>query len=367
MFGILQRNKNLLCETTMNLFRISLLILCIGGINTTYAEEVVLSTPTPSATPIENTKSSSQDRSIVAIINQTKQITTKELDAELSTPDMSALITQSSSDKEVVTRLRSAALNSLISRYLLLHAAQQSANIKSEEIEKRVDNFLLTQGRKEKLLPALTANGVTWDTFLKEMQDGIRLQLYVERELVANTQVSEEAIRATYDAAPASFGTPEAIQLSQILIKSENAEDKIQEVSKKLKEDGAQFAKVASQYSEDESTKGRGGDLGFISRGATVPEFEKAAFDLKDGEVSEPVKTDFGFHIIKAGERRKARPATFEEAQERIKRTLLAKARSEVVVKKLEELKQSAQIQYLVPELAPVSPTQPGRQMNGSS
>ncbi len=78
---------------------------------------------------------------------------------------------------------------------------------------------------------------------------------------------------------------------------------------------GANFEELAKEYSQDDTTKAKGGDLGWIQRGQTVPEFEQAAFALKKGEISDLVKTMFGFHIIKLMDREEARTKTFDEVR----------------------------------------------------
>jgi parvulin-like peptidyl-prolyl isomerase len=76
-----------------------------------------------------------------------------------------------------------------------------------------------------------------------------------------------------------------------------------QDIKKKL-ENGEDFAELAKKYSDDPGSKNKGGDLGFFTKGRMVPEFESAAFSLKPGELSDPVKTDFGYHLIEVQEKK---------------------------------------------------------------
>ena len=100
-------------------------------------------------------------------------------------------------------------------------------------------------------------------------------------------------------------------------------EAEARDLKKRLKQ-GEDFAALARKASIDTSTKSRGGDLGVLRRGQTVPEFEKALLNLKVGEVSDPVQTQFGCHLIKLTERAAGKPLSFEEAKDQAREQLLA-------------------------------------------
>ncbi|HBU70024.1 MAG TPA: hypothetical protein DEE98_06515 [Elusimicrobia bacterium] len=100
---------------------------------------------------------------------------------------------------------------------------------------------------------------------------------------------------------------------------------KIKKVQKELK-GGADFSELAKKYSDDPGSKNRGGDLGYFAKGDMVPEFEKAAFSLQVGQVSEPVLTDFGYHIIKVDEKKASKRLSFEDAQNDLKQYLYQKS-----------------------------------------
>ena len=116
--------------------------------------------------------------------------------------------------------------------------------------------------------------------------------------------VPEAEIEAFYNQNLSQYQTPAQVRASHILFKTEGKDEKAvqaaaEEVLKKAKAPGADFAALAKQYSEDDSNNANGGDLDYFGRGRMVPEFENAAFAMKAGEISNLVKTAFGFHIIK--------------------------------------------------------------------
>ena len=134
--------------------------------------------------------------------------------------------------------------------------------------------------------------------------------------------VSPQDVQNYYEDNAQQFSTPEQVRASHILLKTEgkNEEDVrtlAEEIAKKARA-GADFAALAKQYSEDESNNTTGGDLDYFSRGQMVPEFDAAAFSLEPGEVSDPVKTSFGYHVIKMADKRAATSRPLAEVQAQI-------------------------------------------------
>jgi peptidyl-prolyl cis-trans isomerase D len=134
--------------------------------------------------------------------------------------------------------------------------------------------------------------------------------------------VSPQDVQNYYEDNAQQFSTPEQVRASHILLETEgkNEEDvrKLAEDIAKQARAGADFAALAKQYSEDESNNTTGGDLDYFSRGQMVPEFDTAAFSLEPGEVSDPVKTSFGYHVIKMADKRAATSRPLAEVQAQI-------------------------------------------------
>jgi peptidyl-prolyl cis-trans isomerase D len=144
-------------------------------------------------------------------------------------------------------------------------------------------------------------------------------------KLRARTQVSDEALRAYYNAHLDQYKVENRVHPEHILFKTIGKTDaeiaeirqKAEEVDKQAKK-GANFEELAKKYSEDDATKPKGGDLGWIVEGQTVAEFQQAAFSLPKGSVSDLVKTQYGFHIIKVLDRETAHTKSFEEVRDTI-------------------------------------------------
>ena len=137
------------------------------------------------------------------------------------------------------------------------------------------------------------------------------------------TQVAPLDVQRYYEDNQQQFSTPEQVRASHILLKTEGKDDaavkkQAEEILAKVKAPGADFAKLANQYTEEEVGKTRGGDLDFFGRGRMAKEFEDPAFALKPGEISDVVKSPFGYHIIKVTDRRDASTRPLEEVRSQI-------------------------------------------------
>jgi peptidyl-prolyl cis-trans isomerase D len=136
------------------------------------------------------------------------------------------------------------------------------------------------------------------------------------------TQISPQDIQRAYEDKQQQYSTPEQVRASHILLKTEGKDEaavkkQAEELLAKVKA-GADFAQLATKYSEDEVSKAKGGDLDFFPQGQMVPEFDKAAFSMKPGEISDLVKTQYGYHIIKVIDKKAATTKPLEEVRAQI-------------------------------------------------
>ncbi len=121
------------------------------------------------------------------------------------------------------------------------------------------------------------------------------------------------------------------------------AKKKIEGIQKELK-DGADFDELAKKYSDDPGSKNRGGDLGFFAKGDMVPEFEKVAFSLELGKISDPVLTDFGYHLIKVEEKRAPRKLAFDDVKGDLREFMFQKSAQQRYESWMKEIRQKANI-----------------------
>nr|WP_303740754.1 peptidylprolyl isomerase [Lutispora saccharofermentans] len=131
--------------------------------------------------------------------------------------------------------------------------------------------------------------------------------------------ITEDEMKNYFEENKDTFNEEEQVKASHILV---DTEEKALEVKNKLSA-GEDFAEMAKQYSTDTGNKDQGGELGFFSRGDMVKEFEDAAFSMEIGKVSDPIKTEYGYHIIKVEEKKPAKEANYEESKAQVKETLL--------------------------------------------
>ncbi len=157
-----------------------------------------------------------------------------------------------------------------------------------------------------------------------------RFALIDLNQLRQGAQISDDELKLQYQQNIQQYQLPNRVHVEHILLmtvgktdaEAEEIRQKAEDVLKQAKK-GAKFEDLAKKYSEDPGTKDKGGDLGWITQGQTVPEFEKTAFGLDKGKISDLVKTQYGFHIIKVLDKENAHTKPFEEVKDSIKTPLL--------------------------------------------
>lgn len=182
---------------------------------------------------------------------------------------------------------------------------------------------------------------------------------WLEQRIEPGVSVTPEEVRAWFDAHRedgSGFTEPEKVRARQIFLStveddSEEREQLIREARERLDEEGAAFAEVAKEISEDPRSAKRGGDLGWFSRRRVPGDFAEKVFALEKGEISEPFRTELGWHIVEVTDRQEKRPATFEEVEEEIAAHLRNQRRSETIEVLLEKLRKVAKIELFTENL----------------
>jgi len=179
---------------------------------------------------------------------------------------------------------------------------------------------------------------------------------------VGREALTDAAMHKVYDDAVKQMGEEREVRARHILIRaapgdekgSKEAEEKIKAIIARLRK-GENFETLAKETTEDPSGKANGGDLGYFTKEQMVPEFAEAAFKLKPGEISGPVKTQFGWHVIKLEDSRIKAPPTFDEVKGQIENFVTRRAQAELVQK----LRSEAKIEKFYktePETPPAAP-----------
>jgi peptidyl-prolyl cis-trans isomerase C len=200
----------------------------------------------------------------------------------------------------------------LVEAHLMADAAEKAELAKGDEFEQRLKYYRL-----------------------RALRDA-----YFEKQV--RDSVPEAEAKALYDEKIKSMPAQEEVRASHILVKTQ---DEAKKVAEELK-GGGEFAELAKKYSQDRGGAA-GGDLGYFSRGQMVKEFEDAAFAMEKGKLSDPIETQFGWHILKVEDKRNRQPPSFEEVKEQITTSLVqTKLRGSV-----QELRNKATVEFVDPAL----------------
>lgn len=190
--------------------------------------------------------------------------------------------------------------------------------------EPLLDNLINTQVVAQAAKEAKIQDSAEYKKMMKSLENQILMQLYLKQQ--AQKMQTKAKLTEMYEQYKRNNPPQEEMSAAHILLKTEKeARDVIKQLEK-----GADFADLANKLSENKGLEG--GDLGYFTRELMVPEFSEAAFRMKEGEISKtPVKTQFGWHVIKAGPRRLTEVPSFEEMEKELTQMQATEAVEEIV------------------------------------
>ncbi|SEM52489.1 foldase protein PrsA [Mesobacillus persicus] len=206
-------------------------------------------------------------------------------------------------------------LSALIDNKIIeMEADKEKITVSDKEIDEEYNSYVDSYGGEEALSAALKQSGVSEGDLKLEIENYLKLEKLLEPRI----EITGEELQTYFDENKESFDELEQVEASHILVEDEATAT---EVAEKLAA-GGDFAELAAEYSTDTANAASGGDLGYFGNGDMVEEFENTAFSMEVGAISDPVKTEYGFHIIKVTDKKEAKEAVFEEHKEKINEIL---------------------------------------------
>ncbi len=199
-----------------------------------------------------------------------------------------------------------------------------------------VKRLLLKEAKKENI-----EKEKDFEDRLAEIREQLLIESLLKKKIATNLNVTEDEIKNYYETNKEKFKKGPEIDTRQILVKTEK---EAKEIRAKL-EKGEDFGELAKRFSIDPSAKGTGGEVGYHSKGTLLPEYEEAAFKLtKVGQISQPVKSQLGYHIIQLQGTKPAAYTPYEEVKEFIRQRIGQERQNEVLEKYVTDLRAKAKI-----------------------
>ena len=238
--------------------------------------------------------------------------------------------------------------------------------VTDEEVTAKLEGFKTRFGSEAAFQEQIAKSGMTMEKVKADVREGLRQENWINTQINGKDAVADSDVEDFYKKNPDQFKQPEQVRASHILVKVEQ-DAKPEVVAEKEKaakaiaarvKKGEAFDKLAKELSEDPSAKENSGDLNFFGKGQMVPEFSDAAFKMKKDEISEPVRSQFGFHVIKVTDRKEAEVVTLEAAKPKLLPYLKQQKRQGEIEKVVKGLREKADVKINLPE-APKPPALP--------
>jgi peptidyl-prolyl cis-trans isomerase C len=289
----------------------------------------------------------------VATVNGSA-ITQTELDTEIGRYERQIAITGRTLEPEQRAEVKKKVLDSLVDRELLIQQSNKlGVKVSDTEINDQIAALRKRFPSEQEFNSTLDKMKMSEADLKAQFGQDMTIKKMIEQEVAGKITISDEDSKTFYDGHPDLFKTQEMVRASHILVKVDpkasdedkaKARAKIVDIQKRVKK-GDDFGAVAKEVSECPSSA-KEGDLGFFQRGQMVRPFEDAAFGLKAGTVSDIVETQFGFHLIKATDKKEAGTMAYADIKERIGQHLKQEKVDQQLTQYVEQLRSSAKIEY---------------------
>jgi peptidyl-prolyl cis-trans isomerase C len=236
------------------------------------------------------------------------------------------------------------------------YAQEHNITVSDEEVDREIAKIKEQVGdqarssgqdlsNQEAYEQALKQNNITEEQLRDDIRENLPVQKVQER-VAGNAEPSDEEIQNYYDKnKEAQFTTPEQRCVRHILF-NKDQKQKAEEVKQQL-EDGGDFAKLAKEDSQDPGSAAKGGDLGCLGTGETVPDFEKAAFGAEQGEIVGPIQTQFGYHILQVTDIKPKQTRPLKDVESQIRSQLSTEKQTEAFSEWVKEQKKKRDVKYL--------------------
>ncbi|RJQ52985.1 MAG: hypothetical protein C4521_08745 [Actinobacteria bacterium] len=279
---------------------------------------------------------------VAAVVNG-ENIYAKEVDEQFTQMQGQHDTFEGKQGKQMEKQFKQRILDKLISDKLVEQEAEKlGVSPDQKEVDQRFEQLKKQFSSEAQFNDALQKAKLTPD----KLKESIAQQLIVQKlmtKLVKNQKVTDKEIADYYKKNKAQFLQPEKYRVSHVLVKP--TDKKVADKVYSQLSGGASFATVAKKYSIDPQSKTKGGDIGFVSVGEVVPEFGSAMSKLKIGQLSKPVKSQFGWHVLKVTAKRKAGQRTLAEVKDQISQTIVQTRQRDVFNKWLADAKKKAKIE----------------------
>lgn len=245
----------------------------------------------------------------------------------------------------------------------LLDKAASGVTVSKDEINEEIAKFKSQFPSEEVFTEQLKAAGQTPEAFASNVEKALRQQKWMQTQINGKDEISDAQVKEFYDQNKDKLAQPERVQASHILIRiPEGASDDVikqkeqaaQAAAERARK-GEDFATLAKELSEEPIAKMSGGDLGYFPKEQMVPEFSEAAFSQKVGEIGNPVKTQFGWHVIKVTDKKPAGTPELAEIKEELTGLMKNMQQQQAISEAIDKLRKDSKVEINLPESTPAT------------